>query len=317
MKKPIPKPMLVITGPTATGKTRLAARLAHTLDGEVIGADSRQVYKEMDLGSGKDVDDYLVDGRLVPYHLIDLVEPGYQYNVYEYQRDFLITYQHVTSRGKWPILCGGSGLYVEAATGGVAFQEVPEDSVYRKSLEGLTMEELVIMLAKLKPLHNTTDTNDRLRLIRALEIARFEAGKDSKRDDFPNIPHLLFAIRLDRTTIRQRITQRLKHRLGEGMVAEVEKLLKGGIKPSQLAYYGLEYRYLTLYVTGEISYAEMFSKLNTAIHQFAKRQMTWFRRMEKNGRHIHWVDGSMPLDEQISWILEKIPGSLGGEQGIV
>lgn len=301
-KKPV---LIVITGPTATGKTRLAATVASYTDGEVISADSRQVYRGMDIGSGKDIGDFLVDGRLIPYHLIDIADPGEEYNVYAFQQNFLASYEDILNRSKQPVLCGGTGMYVEAAISGYRLLKVPENNALRDDLKSLSMLELTQMLRRIKSLHNITDTTDKARLIRAIEIAKYELEHQDEMMDYPAFEPRVYAIHFDRSTIRQRITERLKQRLDAGMVAEVERLLKGGLTPGQLIFYGLEYRYLTQYVIGRISYETMFEKLNTAIHQFAKRQMTWFRRMERKGLHIHWIDGSLPLEQKTDVILQS------------
>ncbi|TVR40472.1 MAG: tRNA (adenosine(37)-N6)-dimethylallyltransferase MiaA [Bacteroidia bacterium] len=300
MSKPI---LPVITGPTASGKTIVAAHVASTLNGEVISADSRQVYRGMDLGTGKDLDDFIVDGKQVPYHLIDIAEPGYEYNVYEYQQDFSRAFADIAGRKKQAVLCGGTGLYVEAAIKGYRMKKVPEDPVLRAKLSQLPMETLTAMLSKLRPPHNITDTGDRKRLIRAIEIAVYENEHMHEVQNYPVFLPVVFAIAYPRNVIRERITRRLEQRLAEGMIDEVKKLLSSGIKPEQLSFYGLEYRYLTQYVNGQISYSEMFNALNTAIHQFAKRQMTWFRRMEKKGTKIHWIEGKLSLEEKVDIIL--------------
>ncbi len=300
------KTLLVITGPTATGKTSLAAGLATVLDGEVISADSRQVYRGMNLGTGKDLGDFLVDGNMVPYHLIDIADPGYEYNLYEFQHDFLDAYRQIISRNKQPILCGGSGLYLEAAIGGYRLQKVPENPELRKQLEPMSMKDLVTMLVRLKTLHNITDITDRERLIRAIEIASFEIEQKDKSYNYPTVNPQIFGIWFERSALRQRITRRLEQRLADGMVGEVKSLLDRGIKPEQLMFYGLEYRYLTRYILGDISYEEMFRKLNTAIHQFAKRQVTWFRRMEKKGYSILWIDGESSLELKINTVIESL-----------
>ena len=299
-------PLIVITGPTATGKTRLAAQVAAALDGEIISADSRQVYRGMDFGTGKDYGDYMVNGYLVPYHLIDIADPGYEYNVYEYQQDFLKAYQHVVKRQKQAVLCGGTGLYIEAAIGKYRLLKVPVNHELRKRLTGYTWQELTDMLASLRPLHNTTDTTDRERLIRAIEIETYQQKHQKERHDYPTIDSRIFVINLDRQEIRDRITQRLKKRLDRGMIEEVDNLIKSGVKPEQLSFYGLEYRYLTRYVTGEITKDEMFAGLNTSIHQFAKRQMTWFRRMEKKGYQLNWINGLLPMEEKVKVIVNSI-----------
>ncbi|MCF8235616.1 MAG: tRNA (adenosine(37)-N6)-dimethylallyltransferase MiaA [Bacteroidales bacterium] len=299
--------MITVLGPTATGKTKLAARLAAVIDAEIISADSRQVYKGMDIGTGKDLQDYMVEGREIPYHLIDIVDPGYEYNVFEFQQDFLKAYPEIRSRKKEVILCGGTGLYLEAIIKRYPLHHVPPNPDLREKLYKKAMNELIAELASKKGLHNVTDTTDRERLIRALEIAEFyERDPEKAKQRIPAIPNTTFGISLERKEIRERITKRLKQRLNEGMIEEAKTLLDAGLKPEQLMFYGLEYKFLTLYITGEISYDEMFKKLNTAIHQFAKRQMTWFRRMERKGVQIHWLPGQKPVEKNVDKILEII-----------
>lgn len=298
--------LIVITGPTASGKTRLAAHLASLTYGEVISADSRQVYRGMDIGTGKDLQVFSVNDTTIPYHLIDILSPGEEYNVYAFQQDFVQAFKDITVRGKTPILCGGTGLYIEAATLGYRLLKVPENKVLRKELEQQDMHSLVNKLRSLKTLHNITDITDKARLIKALEIAVYEKEHQDRKMDFPEFDARIFAITVERNLLRRRITERLKKRLQEGMINEVEQLLKNGIAAERLLFYGLEYRYLTLYVLGELTYEEMFSKLNTAIHQFAKRQMTWFRRMEHKGLKIIWIDGNLPVDEQCGLVLARI-----------
>lgn len=301
--------LIVITGPTATGKTRLAAHIASYLNGEVISADSRQVYKGMDIGSGKDLDDFIVDEKKIPYHLIDIAEPGAEYNVYAFQQDFVAAFEGIVSRNRQAVLCGGTGMYVEAAISGYRLMKVPENRMLRVKLEALSMLELTRMLRNLRPLHNVTDTTDKERLIRAIEIAAYETEHQDEMMDYPAFEARVFAIHFERDVLRQRITERLLQRLEAGMVAEVEQLLEKGLQPHQLIFYGLEYRYLTQYVIGRISYETMVKQLNTAIHQFAKRQMTWFRRMERKGINIQWIDGRKTLQDQINDILKsgKVP----------
>ena len=303
--------MITILGPTATGKTSIAAQLASQLDGEVISADSRQVYKNMDIGTGKDLKEYVVNGKAIPYHLIDIVEPGYEYNVYEFQRDFRKAYHNILKRGKTPILCGGTGLYIESVLLGYDLVKVPENITLRDSLRNNTHEELVELLKSKTKLHNTSDIQDRKRLIRAIEINQYyKDHPDKVKNYFEAIPSLVYGIQFDRSVIRNRITKRLTQRLDNGMLDEVRQLLEQGLKPEQLTFYGLEYKYLTLHITGELSYDQMFEGLNTAIHQFAKRQMTWFRRMEKRGIRIHWITGSLPLDHKINLIMKTNKNNL-------
>jgi len=303
--------LVVITGPTATGKTRLAAVLAASIGGEIISADSRQVYRGMDIGTGKDLRDYVVDGKLVPYHLVDIADPGEAYHVYAFQRDFLQAFQQITRRGRQAFLCGGTGLYVDAAISGYRLIRVPEDPHLREELEQMSMHALTDMLAGMKALHNTTDTTDKNRLIRAIEIARHEQAHPDKKPALPPIKPVIFAIHFERSELRQRITERLKVRLRDGMVDEVRRLLEGGLQPAQLRFYGLEYRHVTDYLTGDLTHEEMFQKLNTAIHQFAKRQMTWFRRMERKGHTIHWIDGHLPLEDKMQTVISIIDGDAG------
>ncbi|MBU2650150.1 MAG: tRNA (adenosine(37)-N6)-dimethylallyltransferase MiaA [Bacteroidetes bacterium] len=291
--------LIVILGPTATGKTRLAALLAGRINGEIISADSRQVYRGMDLGTGKDYEDYKVGEKIIPYHLVDIVDPGYEYNVFEYQRDFIRAFEDIVSRGRQPILCGGTGMYIEAVLDRYKLVRVPENKELRTKLEGKPHDRLIDELLVMKSLHNVTDTEATDRLIRALEIGYYYKEHPEEETPFPEFESIVFGITFDRKIIRTRITERLKKRLDQGMIDEVRSLLEQGISPEKLKFYGLEYRYLTQYILGEISYEEMFRLLNTAIHQFAKRQMTWFRRMEKKGTEITWLDGDNSEKEQI------------------
>ncbi|GET27966.1 tRNA (adenosine(37)-N6)-dimethylallyltransferase MiaA [Prolixibacter sp. SD074] len=294
--------MVTVLGATASGKTAVAAHLAKSIGGEIISADSRQVYKGMDIGTGKDLSDYFIDGTLVPYHLIDIAEAGYQYNVFEYQRDFLTVFDKLQKWGKFPVLCGGTGLYIEAILKGYKLIQVPVNEIRRNELQGMSLEELTLILSGYKELHNTSDIENKKRAVRAIEIEEYYQKHPEIDLSFPEINSLIVGVKFDRDSRRRRITQRLKDRLQNGMIEEVEKLLTSGLSPKSLTYYGLEYKYLTMYVTGDISYDEMFQSLNTAIHQFSKRQMTWFRKMEREGFHIHWLDGYMPLPEKIGQI---------------
>ncbi len=303
--------LVTVLGHTAGGKTRVAASLAASLDGEVISADSRQVYRRMNLGTGKDYPDYLVDGRLIPCHLIDLLEPGYEYNVFEYQRDFLRAFRDVTGRGKPVVLCGGSGLYIEAVLKGYRLVRVPVNKSLRDELQGESMKELTARLTSFRNLHNTTDTVNRKRLVRAIEIETWYRGHPAEDRDYPALNPLILGISFDRDTRRKRISERLNARLRDGMVDEVEALLKEGVPGSKLIYYGLEYRYITEYLSGNTAYEEMVSGLETAIHRFAKRQMTWFRGMERRGLRIHWLDGMMPPAEKLERALELYRGKPG------
>lgn len=298
--------MITILGPTASGKTSLAAALAACLKTEIISGDSRQVYRRMDLGTGKDLDDYQVEGYHVPFHLIDIVEPGYKYNVFEYQRDFLQAYQDMRKRGLLPILCGGTGMYLESVLKGYRLLPVPENPELRAKLAGKSLAELTAILATYKELHNSTDVDTAKRAVRAIEIEEYYLTQDAEARSFPSINSLIVGIDIDRELRRAKISCRLKERLEKGMVDEVRRLLDEGIPPEDLIYYGLEYKFLTLYVIGQLSYDEMFRGLETAIHQFAKRQMTWFRGMERRGFSIHWIDAALPMDVKVNEIMGLI-----------
>ena len=284
----LPK-LITILGPTASGKTGVAVRLAEKLDAEIISADSRQVYRRMNLGTGKDLEEYVVNGKNIPHHLIDIVEPGTKYNVFQYQQDFLKAYEKINERNKRIIVCGGSGLYLESILRSYRLSPVPQNPELRQSLEGKTLEELTKLLATYKTLHNTTDVDTPARAIRAIEIAEHNARHPLPEREFPELTSYNIGIQVDRETRRQRITARLKKRLDEGMLEEIKQLLQEGIPAEDLIYYGLEYKYLTLHVIGQLTFEEMFSQLEIAIHQFAKRQMTWFRGMERRGIEIHWM----------------------------
>ena len=299
--------LIAIIGPTASGKTPFAAALAHRLHSEVISADSRQVYRGMDLGTGKDLADYVVQGESVPYHLIDIADPGYKYNVFEFQRDFLTAYQSMRKRGLLPILCGGTGMYVESVLRGYRLLPVPENPTLRQQLASHSLEELTQILSRYKTLHNTTDVDTAKRAIRAIEIEEYYAHTPIEERSFPQLNSLVIGLDIDRELRRTKITRRLKQRLDEGMLDEIRQLLSRGLTPDDLLYYGLEYKYLTLHVIGQLSYDEMFQQLETAIHQFAKRQMTWFRGMERRGIHIHWIDATLPLEKKIRQV-EQLAG---------
>lgn len=292
--------LLCILGATATGKTNLAVALARQLHGEIISADSRQVYRNMDIGTGKDLQEY---GK-IKHHIIDTQPAGCKYNVFEYQKDFQNAFIEIKQREKTPILCGGSGLYLEAVLENYNMQEVPANPALRKQLEQKSLQELVQMLAEFKELHNTTDTQNKKRTIRALEIASYQKKHSQKSQQNMALQPLVIGISYDVAERRAKITKRLQDRLAEGMVLEVEKLLEFGIAEEDLIYYGLEYKYITLFLTGKLSHDEMFNQLNTAIHRFAKRQMTWFRRMERRGTKIHWLEGELPLEEKVSKVLK-------------
>lgn len=294
--------LITILGPTASGKTTFAAALAYDLDTEIISADSRQLYRGMDIGTGKDIEEYTVSGRDIPYHLIDIAEPGYRYNLFEYQRDFLTAYNDIIAKDCLPILCGGTGLYIESVLKGYRMHPVPENPELRKSLEGKSLDELTAILATMKTLHNTTDVDTAKRAIRAIEIQTYYKEHPVEEREFPEINSLTIGVDIDRDLRREKITRRLHQRLDNGMIDEIKRLLDKGISPDDLIYYGLEYKYLTLYVIGKVSYDEMFEQLEIAIHQFAKRQMTWFRGMERRGIPIHWIDASLSTDEKIAQV---------------
>lgn len=294
--------LITIVGPTASGKTRLACALAYRLDAEIISGDSRQVYKSMDIGTGKDLGDYVVDGKQIPYHLIDIRNAGSKYNIYEYQHDFHKAFRDIKSRDKKAILCGGSGLYVESVLKGYSLENVPENKELRASLSGKSLAELTEILNNIKTLHNTTDVDTAQRAIRAIEIAQYSIDHPTERNEYPPINSLIIGVGIDREIRRQKISQRLRARLQEGMIEEIKGILDSGVSPEDLIYYGLEYKFVTLYIEGELSYDEMFSQLEIAIHQFAKRQMTWFRGMEKRGLTIKWIDSSLPQEEQLGII---------------
>lgn len=306
--------MIVILGPTASGKTSLAAALAHKIGGEIISADSRQVYRRMDIGTGKDLADYMVEDSQVPYHLIDIMEPGTKYNLFEYQRDFLKAYEEIVGRNTTPILCGGTGLYIESVLKGYRLLPVPENTLLRAQLADKTLEELTPMLIELKRkngsnMHNVTDVDTAKRAIRAIEIEQYYSEQPVEERCFPNIPYIIIGVDIPREERRRKITMRLDQRLADGMVDEVRALLNEGIPAEDLIYYGLEYKYVTEYITGKTTYDEMRRSLEIAIHQFAKRQMTWFRGMERRGFHINWIDAMLPMEDK----LRQISGILGCE----
>ena len=303
--------MVTILGPTASGKTSLAAALAADIGGEIISADSRQIYRRMDIGTGKDLADYEVDGRHIPYHLIDICDPGTRYNLFRYQEDFAKVYKDITDRHLTPILCGGTGLYIEAVVKGYSLSPVPQNEELRSRLEGKSLAELTLMLEELKrrngaKMHNKTDVDTAQRAIRAIEIEQYNLEHPMPERKMPAVDSILFGVNIEREMRRQRITARLRQRLDEGMADEVKGLIDSGIAPDDLIYYGLEYKYVTEYVIGRISYDEMFSRLEIAIHQFAKRQMTWFRGMERRGFNIHWIDYTLPMTEKISFIKQYL-----------
>ena len=301
--------MITILGPTASGKTTLAAHLAAKTGAEIISADSRQVYRGMDIGTGKDLADYVVDGKKIPYHLIDICEPGTKYNLFRYQEDFLNAYEDIRNRGVKPILCGGTGLYIEAVLKGYSLSPVPQNAELRERLAGKSLEELTAMLVELKKktgstMHNRSDVDTAQRAIRAIEIEEHNLNNPMPERECPPIDSLIIGVDIDRDERRRKITNRLKARLEDGMVEEIQGLLHRGIPAEDLIYYGLEYKFVTEYVTGKLTYDEMFRQLEIAIHQFAKRQMTWFRGMERRGFHIHWLDASKPIDDKVMAIME-------------
>ena len=298
--------LLVVTGPTASGKTALAAAVAHRIGGEIISADSRQVYRSMNLGTGKDYHDYVVSGVHIPFHLIDIVEPGYKYNVFEYQRDFNKVYSDLKKRLIFPVVCGGSGMYADSIISGYKMFEVPPDSGLRVELEKKSMEELKGILSTYKSLHNTTDIDTKKRIIRAIEIEHSGRNKAKKESEFPKVKALLTGIVFDRDKRRKMISERLIQRLNSGMVEEVKSLIDMGIKAETLIYYGLEYKFITLFLTDIISYKDMVRDLEIAIHQFAKRQMTWFRGMERRGIKIHWIDGMLPMEDKVEIVMNLL-----------
>lgn len=301
--------MITILGPTASGKTSLAAALAARIDAEIISADSRQVYRGMTIGTGKDLDDYRQGDRLIPYHLIDICEPGTKYNLFQYQQDFHLIYNNIVARGLRPILCGGTGLYIESVLKGYALSPVPQNQALRDKLADKSLAELTEMLEDLKRrnhsvMHNRTDVDTAQRAIRAIEIETYNLEHPTDNRTLPPIDSVIIGVDINREERRRKITQRLKQRLEEGMVDEIRQLLDRGIAPEDLIYYGLEYKFVTEYVIGKTSYEEMFRQLEIAIHQFAKRQMTWFRGMERRGFTIHWIDALDPMDSKVAQIMD-------------
>jgi tRNA dimethylallyltransferase len=296
--------MITILGPTASGKTTVAANVAYRMNGEVISADSRQVYRNMNIGTGKDYDDYSIEGREVSCHLLDICEAGEKYSVYRYQKDFLTVYNEIVSREKLPVMCGGTGMYIESILEGYRLISVPVNYSLRDNLEGKSMEELTNILKAYKELHNITDITRRETVLRAIEIAKYYSDHNYEESELPEIDSLVVGIKFDRNSRRKRISDRLRTRFEDGMVEEVKSLLESGVSEETLIYYGLEYKFITWYLQEKISYDEMFSQLETSIHKFAKRQMTWFKRMERKGINIRWKDGYMSLDEKIEKVRE-------------
>ena len=292
--------LITILGPTATGKTILAAHLAYEINGEIISADSRQVYRKLDIGTGKDLKDYIVNGQQIPNHLIDIRDVGYEYNVFEFQEDFHNVYRDIQSRNKTAILCGGTGMYIQAILDGYKLYPVPKNEILRAELESKSEETLVQQLESISSLHNSTDTKSKARTIKAIEIALYCNQKDIEKETYPPLDAVVFGLAMERPLVKQKITKRLKERLKGGMIEEVEQLINEGVSPDQLKFLGLEYKFLAQYLNKELGYSEMERNLNIAIRQFAKRQMTWFRRMEKQGQQIHWIDSKMTMEEKVN-----------------
>lgn len=295
--------LIVITGPTATGKTKLAVAVADAVGGEIISADSRQVYRGMDIGTGKDYSDYYVNGKQIACHLIDIAEPGYRYNVFEYQRDFRNVYSDLRRKGMFPVVCGGSGMYIDSIISGYRLNEVAPDPGLRARLEKKSMEELTEILKSYRKLHNVTDIDTKKRVIRAIEIEHHNRSAGRKQSEFPVLKPLVTGLNVDRETRRNRISERLRKRLDAGLVEEVRGLLEKGVSEEIMIYYGLEYKFITLYLCGKMTRDEMVSGLETAIHQFAKRQMTWFRGMERKGIKIHWIDSELPEETKVEMVM--------------
>lgn len=303
--------MITILGPTASGKTSLAAALAYEIGGEIISADSRQVYRGMTIGTGKDLDDYSVNGHDIGYHLIDIAEPGDKYNIYEYQHDFHKVYSELMQRNVRPILCGGSGLYIESVLKGYSLSTVPQNPKLRQSLSDKTLDELTEILIDLKArnnsnMHNRSDVDTAQRAIRAIEIEMYNLQHPAQNRQFPPVESVIIGVDIDRDSRRKRITERLKERLQHGLVEEVKGLMESGLSAESLIYYGLEYKFVTEYVIGKLSRDEMFCSLEIAIHQFAKRQMTWFRGMERRGFTINWIDWHLPMADKLEQIKKLI-----------
>lgn len=293
------KTLITVLGPTASGKTAFAARLAYAIDGEIISADSRQIYRRMDIGTGKDLSEYTVNDQSIPYHLIDIRAPGEKYTLFDYQHDFHNAYNDILSRNKTPILCGGTGLYIESILKGYHLPDVPANPALRSALEEKSLEELTIILQNYRPLHNTTDTDNKKRAIRAIEIEKYKSKQESAATSFPPVESIILGLDIGRELRRKKITARLHARLQEGMIEEIRSILNSGVSPEDLIYYGLEYKFVTLHVTGKLGYEEMSRQLEIAIHQFAKRQMTWFRGMERRGFAIRWIDATLHMEQKL------------------
>ena len=303
-ESPMPPLLLTILGPTACGKTALAVAVADKIDGEILSADSRQVFRGMDIGTGKDLDEYRLPNRIIPCHLIDIRDAGIEYNLYQFQQDFITAFKGVIERGHKPIMCGGTGMYVEAIVCGYQLPDAPVDLDYRKSLEKYSDDELTERLATYIKLHNHTDTESRDRLVRALEIQEFRRLNPDAFTKLPPMRHLVCGVSFPRDQVVERIGVRLRQRLENGMIEEVQRLLDSGVSKERLQRYGLEYRHVTRYLTEDYPYDTMYKNLYTDIRRFAKRQMTWFRRMERNGVAIHWIDGQMDLNSKVEKILQ-------------
>ena len=301
--------LITIIGPTASGKTPFAVELANNVDGEIISGDSRQIYRLMDIGTGKDLSEYKISNKQIKHHLIDIREPGDKYTLYNFQEDFHNAYQEILTKKKTPILCGGTGLYIESVLKGYELKSVPQNEDLRKTLGSKSQDELITILSKYIKLHNTTDTDTKQRTIRAIEIASYQEELKPSAQNYAPIESLIIGVNIDRENRRRKISSRLKARLDEGMIDEVKKILSLGIASDDLIYYGLEYKFVTLYVIGEISYKEMFTQLEIAIHQFAKRQMTWFRGMERRGLKIHWIEAFLPMEQKVEKAMELISNS--------
>lgn len=300
------KEIITILGPTATGKTHIAALLAKKIGAEIVSADSRQVYRNMDIGTGKDLSDYQVDGFPIPFHLIDVVEPGVEYNVFQYQQAASKAIKEIQKREVPVILCGGSGMYLEALLKGYKLFPVPTNNELRTHFQTQSFDDLSKLLASFKSLHNITDTDHPERLYRALEIEIYYQNHPELQEISTPIPSIIFGLNGDRDHIRKKITLRLKERLENGMIEEIETLIQNGVNPTQLIRYGLEYKFVTQYLLGELTFDTMFEKLNIAIHQFSKRQMTWFRKMERDGFLIHWIDISLSETEKLEYIQQQL-----------
>lgn len=301
--------LITIIGPTASGKTSFAVELANKVDGEIISGDSRQVYRRMDIGTGKDLNEYTIGNKKINYHLIDIREPGDKYSVYDFQNDFYSAYQKIIDRNKTPILCGGTGLYIESVLKGYELIDVPKNKKLRESLQNKSLSELSNILSKYKTLHNKTDTETKQRAIRAIEIAysqETQKDKATQHKNFEPIDTLIIGVSIERDARREKISSRLKTRIDEGMIDEVKKLLADGTSADDLIYYGLEYKFVTLHVIGKLTYQEMFNQLEIAIHQFAKRQMTWFRGMERRGLKINWIDTLLPMELKVEKAMELL-----------